>query len=117
METTHRFCVGAGETPVIIPSAVYFIGSYHWKTAELEAIKIGKANDPEGRLKAFQTGTPHTLKLMYSMLFTSEKLALEIEKHIQDRYAAFRIHGDWFEATEALLYQIETRFRFMEKHP
>ena len=87
-------------------SYVYFIGAFDWKTGSLEAIKIGKANNPPSRLKELQTATPHKLTLLGSLGCNTEKQALDFEEYFLDRYSDLKIHGDWVKASEGLLSYI-----------
>ena len=87
-------------------SYVYFIGAFDWKTGTLEAIKIGKSNNPPSRLKELQTATPHKLTLLGALGCSTEKQALDFEEYFLRRYSKLKIHGDWVKASEALLSYI-----------
>lgn len=78
------------------PKLVYFIGS------ESGPIKIGMAVDPPSRLASLQTS--HHEKL--SILATC-KGGQDRERAYHRRFAAHRLHGEWFERTPELLAEIE----------
>ena len=83
-------------------SYVYFIGAFDWKTGALEAIKIGKSNNPSARLKELQTATPHKLTLLGSLGCNTEKQSLDFEEYFLRRCSK-KIHGDWVEVSEEFL--------------
>jgi hypothetical protein len=60
-------------------------------------IKIGRAEDPEARLKALQTGSPVRLKLCRFV-----DAPVEWEARLHDVFAEWRSHGEWFRAHPAL---------------
>jgi len=70
---------------------VYFIQS-----GKKGAIKIGKSNDPEDRLKTLQTGSPKTLYLIASIHCKSEQEAYTLEKKIHNKLCKQRLNGEWF---------------------
>lgn len=78
------------------PKMVYFIGS------ESGPIKIGMAVEPPSRLASLQTS--HHEKL--SILATC-KGGHDRERAYHARFAAHRLHGEWFERTPELLAEIE----------
>jgi hypothetical protein len=53
--------------------------------------KIGIAGDPEKRLRELQTGSPVLLTLVGAM-----PGGLALERLLHRRWAAHRIHGEWF---------------------
>lgn len=65
---------------------VYFI-----RAGRTNALKIGWAKDPQSRLEALQTGSPHQLHLVGYMPGT---VADEGEWH--GRFRDARIRGEWF---------------------
>jgi hypothetical protein len=73
-------------------TAIYFI-----EAIGQDRIKIGKADNPESSLKTLQTGSPVELKLLGILV---DKPSRELDLHTQ--FAADRIHGEWFHATERL---------------
>jgi len=60
-------------------------------------IKIGRADDPEKRLRALQTGSPIPLRLCRTV---QAPPTWEIRLHYT--FAAWRSHGEWFKAHPAL---------------
>lgn len=60
-------------------------------------IKIGRAGDPAKRLAALQTSTPHSL----TIIATVDESVFS-EKQIHDRFAHWRVRGEWFHDHEAI---------------
>ena len=56
--------------------------------------KIGKADDPQKRLKELQTGSPFPL----SLKFVTEG-GFEKESQIHSALSKYRFNGEWFEIT------------------
>lgn len=69
------------------PRSVYFV---HAKTAR--TVKIGITYDVAGRLKNLQSSCPIPLELARVI----ENASLETEKELHERFAAHRLHGEWF---------------------
>ncbi len=70
-------------------------------------IKIGKARNPQSRLKQIQCHNPYTLELLYSkQLMNTDKLELQCHKHFNDN----KIRGEWFDITvlDNVIEYIET---------
>jgi hypothetical protein len=80
---------------------VYFV------RADTGEIKIGIATDPDARLRALQVGSPVKLGLLVTCPGGRPK---EAEYH--QRFAAHRLHGEWFEPHPDILTEIE---RLQEK--
>lgn len=76
-------------------SDLYFIGS------DSGPIKIGISGCVEKRLKQLQTSNPYPLKL----LAVVKSAGLE-ESAYHERFAAHRLHGEWFERCPAILTEI-----------
>lgn len=72
---------------------IYFIQAGHDGP-----IKIGKAVDPQQRLRTLQTGTHETLRLLAVIPGDHER-----EAEIHRRLAAHRQRGEWFAATAEVL--------------
>lgn len=72
---------------------VYFIQDSH-----SGAIKIGKANRPEKRLKALQTGAPYPLSLLG--VITADE---STESTLHERFGHLLIRGEWFRPEPELL--------------
>jgi hypothetical protein len=73
---------------------VYFI-----QAVQGGPIKIGVAEDVDARLSALQTGSPLPLRVL-AILPSSGRYG---EAQLHQRFAATRLHGEWFEATPELL--------------
>lgn len=67
-------------------TAVYFVQSEHGGE-----IKIGRADDVARRLAGLQTGRPDKLVLLAAAQGT-----LQQERELHERFAAFRVKGEWF---------------------
>jgi excisionase family DNA binding protein len=64
-----------------------------------ERVKIGYATHPENRLRDMQLGSPVPLTLVRAIpTHAAEKL----ERKLHERYAAHRLHGEWFAAVPVL---------------
>jgi hypothetical protein len=74
---------------------VYFIGQI-----DSGPIKIGASANPALRIKALQSGSPVPLALLASF---ASKDCYEAERSLHKQFARARLHGEWFERTEALL--------------
>lgn len=74
---------------------VYFIGG------DAGPIKIGSSNSPLERLATFQTGSPVVLRI-HALAWGG----LQKEREYHERFAAHRLHGEWFEPHEDILAEI-----------
>lgn len=81
---------------------VYFIQSGN-------AVKIGKAIDPERRVAELQTGSPSTLRILAKFICRSSKHALQMESVLHEYCKCWRLRGEWFDRrrTSALLRSID----------
>lgn len=70
---------------------IYFI-----QAEQSGLIKIGKANQVYKRLQTLQTGSPEKLRVLMMLPTNAEKTY-----HIQ--FADSRVHGEWFQPSDALL--------------
>jgi hypothetical protein len=77
-------------------SQVYFIGG------DTGAIKIGWAKDSAVRLKEHQCGSPIKLAILATVTGT-----LKDERAYHRRFAAHRLHGEWFARAPDILAEIE----------
>lgn len=83
-----------GVIPITTTGQIYFV-----KSEIIGAIKIGfTAGQVENRLNSLQTAHPYRLKLLATTPGT-----LEYEKSIHNRFASFRLQGEWFEPHPDLL--------------
>lgn len=71
---------------------VYFIAADPYNGA----VKIGKANDCDIRLKQLQTGTHLDLKIYHKLAVPN---AFVLEKQLHRQYASYRLRGEWFSFT------------------
>jgi len=86
---------------------IYFI-----EAVDTDYIKIGRANNPDKRLKGLSTGSPHTLKLLLFVPGGSEQ-----EKKIHEKFAHLRSNGEWFRKSPELMKYINDNrkaFDFIE---
>lgn len=58
-------------------------------------VKIGKADDPEQRVKRLQTGSPAKLTVAWTV-----QAKPELELLLHERFADYRESGEWFDLTE-----------------
>jgi len=83
-----------GVVPVANEGFVYFI-----RSGKTHAIKIGfTAGQVEKRLYSLQTAHPFKLELLATLPGT-----LEHEKSLHERFASFRLEGEWFQPHPDLL--------------
>lgn len=67
------------------------------------AIKIGRAKNVEERLQALQTAHPYPLKILKILEVSGKKAAIDLEKQLHQQFAEYRLLGEWFKASEALM--------------
>ena len=72
--------------------SVYFIADQY------DRVKIGHAEDPCARLSAIQCGSPEQLYLMRAV-----QGGQKVEKWFHKKFAAHRLHGEWFRFDPAML--------------
>lgn len=88
----------AGSIPAastIRPGWVYVV-----RGALTGLMKIGKCDEPEGRLKALQCASPDRLEVV-AVYRTDDPGAEEWRQHL--RFEADRAHGEWFRPADALV--------------
>lgn len=73
---------------------VYFIKSKDEFAKQL--VKVGKANDPESRLRELQTGSPIKLRLIGKIKCKTEYQAFQLEKAIHRIFRNRHRRGEWF---------------------
>lgn len=76
---------------------IYFI-----RGKEGGPVKIGVANDPKKRLADLQRTCPVELEIIGSR--PGDTFA---ERELHDRFADFRVHGEWFEPSPVILAEAE----------
>lgn len=69
---------------------VYIISNPAWT-----ALKIGMAVEPHGRLRSYQTSSPHRDYRLEDYVYVSDRRKAEAELH--DWLGSRRLHGEWFE--------------------
>lgn len=69
-------------------AAVYFVQAVNGGL-----VKIGVSNDPAGRLASLQCGCPLALRIVK----TIDGVARTREAEIHQQFAAYRVHGEWFD--------------------
>ncbi len=62
-------------------------------------IKIGRSAEGDKRLRALRSACPYPI-ICLRMINTTDMIGLEASIHA--RYAAYRIHGEWFELPEEM---------------
>jgi hypothetical protein len=75
---------------------IYFIGG------DTGAIKIGAAIDPLRRLAGLQCGSPIELRILAQGPGSPRD-----ERILHERFAPFRLHGEWFERSPEILAEID----------
>jgi hypothetical protein len=81
------------------PDHLYFI-----QCGDGGPIKIGVSFDPFVRLRTLQTAAPYPLQLLHSSGPLLDAPGYEARLH--KRYAAIRLHGEWFLPADSLLVHI-----------
>jgi len=61
--------------------------------------KIGKANDPQKRVRELSTGSAFKLTVAYTFPLDSQNRCFDVERMAHDRLASKRMAGEWFNAT------------------
>lgn len=84
------------------PGFVYFI-----RAVPDGPIKIGWSTKPTARLAMLQTLSPAPLELLHSMPGDCR-----LEDYFHRKFAAHRIHGEWFRGDQSLLEQIASGQEF-----
>jgi len=64
------------------------------------AIKIGRTNDLDRRLRELQTSHHEKLKVLKYITFDSEDEVRRFESLMHERYTSHRLQGEWFDITE-----------------
>lgn len=70
-----------------------------------EYVKVGIALDPDARLKIFQLGNPHEIKISYRRTVDAA-LALQTEKLIHKALVAHSVGREWFKIDAATAVKI-----------
>ena len=67
-------------------------------------VKIGKANNPQKRLKELQTGNPIELKICALIPCANESKAYDLEGALHRAYRDYRLSGEWFDIKNKLIW-------------
>lgn len=73
--------------------------------------KIGKTNDPQGRLASLQTASPYKLKLLHTFKADNASAA---EESLHAKFHDVRLEGEWFKLTDAERDAIVSVLEFRE---
>jgi len=77
------------------PTFVYLIGNEN-------IVKMGKADNPEQRLKTIQTGNPYPLKILDTIECEHQEEGFRLERLLHKKCKEHRLKGEWFTNTEEL---------------
>ena len=88
----------------IEPSYVYFIN-------DGKHTKIGKSTVPNRRLKALQSGSALTYKLLYTIKCANSPRAFRLERKLHQAFENQRIKGEWFNLSKE---ELEKAFTFTD---
>ena len=81
---------------------VYFIA-----TKRKNAVKIGIANNPDQRLKTFQTANYEELIILRVIKVANRDMAFKLEKALHQKFKKYHIRGEWFKLTPTVVKFIE----------
>ncbi len=81
---------------------LYFISNERQKV-----VKIGITNNPQKRLKTFQTAHYEKLIILKVVKVSNRMLAFQLETALHKKFQKYHIRGEWFKLTPTL-------FRFIE---
>ena len=82
------------------PSKTYI---YFIQQGDDGPIKVGYSTSPEERLRALQTASPYSLRLL-KVVEGGEAL----EKQIHTRFAENQLQGEWFQPTDTFVAYLES---------
>ncbi len=84
---------------------IYFI-----QAGENGPIKIGRADNPQERLKQLQTANPYELKMLWveNTLDTLGQSEAEYELELHQLFKLLKIRGEWFKPGEDILNYIRS---------
>lgn len=81
---------------------LYFISNKSKKV-----VKIGIANNPQNRLKTFQTAHYEELIILKVVKLSNRTLAFQLETALHKKFHKYHIRGEWFKLTPTLFHFIE----------
>ena len=82
---------------------VYFIS-----TTRKNVVKIGIANNPNKRLKTFQTANHEELIILRVIKVENRALAFKLETALHQKFKKYHVRGEWFKLTPTLIKFIES---------
>lgn len=89
-------------------SGVYFVAYDEPEYRKiLPFIKIGKTTDLQGRMQAFQTGSPIKIGVVG---FVKSKDAHTLEHALHNRFGKDRIAGEWFRRSAGMVSSIRANY-------
>jgi hypothetical protein len=97
---THKFQVQIDRAKQLIDYQGSFV--YFAKVANGNRLKIGLSRDPRTRVKILSIGSPVKLVLYYARPGDRQ-----METRLHRRFAADRLHGEWFRVSEDILHWID----------
>ena len=90
--------------PVDNTEYVYFI-----QAGRTQAFKIGKSDDPQGRLDSLQTANPHKLKLVHTFKADNASTA---DEELHRLLHSQRMAGEWFNVSKVQQQVIDSIQQF-----
>ena len=82
----------------------------------LKGVKVGRAFDPESRLRGYQTGCPERAYYLAHVSHYFEDCVAQ-EKRVHEELAAHRMQGEWFDvapARAAAVIELQSPFRALK---
>lgn len=79
-----------------------------------EYVKIGKAADPEDRMRGMQTACPFHMRLVGTIDCRSDGGAYVYERKLHHRFRSLRVRGEWFRMDREILRYIGRRAKKVE---
>lgn len=70
---------------------------YVLKTADDYAMKIGYSHSVKERISDLQIANPRQLILINEFHVEDKSQAVELERHLQDKYKKYNISGEWYD--------------------
>lgn len=87
-------------------SFVYIIEAMDYPNLPPGFCKIGKSDDPDGRVKQLSTGSPFPLVLRATYRYNFSSQAHRIEQLFKWNFGNLRVNGEWYRmsADDAILH-------------
>ncbi len=80
---------------------------YFISTERRNVVKIGIANNPNKRLKTFQTANYEKLIILRVIKVANRALAFKLETALHQKFKKYHIRGEWFKLTPTIINFIE----------